>query len=54
MGFRPIGGGGGTARVPVLVSGSPFADLTALETWSQSNASELHNDAEQYATALDV
>lgn len=51
MGFRPIGGGGGQARVPNLVSGSPFADLSALETWSQANASELHNSETEYATA---
>lgn len=46
----PIGGGGG-ARTPVLVSGSPFADLAALETWSQANPSELLNNETQVATA---
>ena len=40
----PSGGGGGTARVRIIVSGSPFVDLAALETWSQSNQSELFNE----------
>lgn len=54
MGFRPYNpgaGGGGSSRTPVLVSGSPFADFTALDTWSQTNTSELLNNSTQYATA---
>lgn len=49
-GFTPPDSGGG-ARTPELVSGSPFANIPALETWSQANPTELHNDEDQYATA---
>lgn len=38
------GGGAGSARTPVIVSGSPFADLSALNTWSQANQTELFNE----------
>ena len=49
----PFGGGGtGVARTPVTVSGSPFADLAALETWSQANPSELLNNSTQFAVAM--
>ncbi|MDP6586765.1 MAG: hypothetical protein QF535_19065, partial [Anaerolineales bacterium] len=48
----PVSGGGGGARVPVTVSGSPFADLAALETWSQANPTELLNNDENVAVAL--
>lgn len=44
--------GGGGARVPVRVTGSPFASLAALETWSQANPSELLNNADNFATAV--
>ena len=46
MGFRPInnGGSGASVRIEVLVSGSPFDDVAALETWSQANESELYNE----------
>lgn len=47
----PIGGGGSGGRESVTVSGSPFADLTALETWSQANPSELLNNDTQVAVA---
>jgi len=47
----PIGGGGSGGRESVLVSGSPFADLAALETWSQANPSELLNNETQVAVA---
>lgn len=47
----PISGGGGGGRESVLVTGSPFADLSALETWSQANPSELLNNETQVATA---
>lgn len=45
-------GEGGASRVPILVAGSPFADLAALETWSQSNQTQLLNNATNYAVAL--
>lgn len=48
----PVNGGGGGARVPVTVSGSPFADLPALEAWSQANPTELLNNDENVAVAL--
>lgn len=44
-------GGSGGAAVPVVVSGSPFADFTALDTWSQANPSELLNNEFFYAVA---
>lgn len=44
-------GGSSPTPVPVVVSGSPFADYDALETWSQANPSELLNNESFYATA---
>ena len=46
------GGGGGSEAIPLLVSGSPFADEAALDTWSQANPLELFNNSSQYATAV--
>ena len=46
-----INGGSSSTPVPVVVSGSPFADYDALDTWSQANPSELLNNENFYATA---
>lgn len=54
MGRGPqrFGGESGGARTTVLLSGSPFATLAALESYSQANPDELFNNPEQVAMAV--
>lgn len=47
-----LGGRGGAARIPIRISGGPFATLALLEAWSASNATELRNNVTNFATAL--
>lgn len=43
---------GGSSAIPLVVSGSPFVDLSALDAWSQANQSELLNNETNYASAV--
>lgn len=52
MGFRPDIGGGGGGRETILLSGSPFTTLAALETYSSNNSSELFNSSNQVSIAV--
>ena len=51
-GFRGGRGSGGGVANFVLVAGSPFADVAALETWASANPTLLFNDATQISTAF--
>lgn len=51
MPYPRTGTGGGSARF-VLVAGSPFVDVPALEAWASANPTLLFNDAEQISTAF--
>ena len=45
-------GGSSSSRVPVEInSGVPFADYSALDTYSQVNPTELLNNETNYSTA---
>ena len=46
------GAGGGGARVTVLLTGSPFSTLAALEAYSAANPSELLNNTDQVSLAV--
>lgn len=49
---RGTGGGGSAGRQTVLVDGSPFNDVAALESWASSNAAALTNTNTQVSTAF--